>query len=84
MLTRQKLENKLNKTEKICIITVVKLPSNAVEVLTNYQELEAKKDYLLNAYDENLQLKNMPDIKLLDCIVISENDLNSTSLREVL
>jgi hypothetical protein len=76
MLTRKKLEDKLNKKDKICIITTCLLPTKAVEVLTNYQELEGKKEYLLNAYDENLCLKTMKDIKLLDCIVICESDIN--------
>jgi hypothetical protein len=75
MLTRNKLEKKLSKENKICIVTTCILPSKAVEVLTNFQELDAKRDYLLNAYDENLCLKNMKEIKLLDCIVISKDDL---------
>ena len=77
MLTRKKLEAKLNKPDKICMTTVCLLPTGAVETLTNYQELEGKKDYLLNAYDENLRLKTMQDIILLDCIVISKEDLNN-------
>lgn len=75
MLTREKLEKKLNKENKVCIVTTCKLPSGAVEVLINYQELEAKKEYLLNAYNESLELKTMKEIKLLDCIVISKEDL---------
>lgn len=75
MLNREKLEKKLNKENKVCIITTCKLPSGSVEVLINYQKLEEKKDYLLNAYDDNLKLKTMQDIKLLDLIVISESDL---------
>lgn len=75
MLTRKKLEDKLNKVDKICIVTVGLLPGGAVEVITNYQNLEVKRDYLLNAYDEELKLKTMQEIKLLDCIVISKNDL---------
>jgi len=76
MLTREKLEIKLNKPGKICMTTVCLLPSGAIETLTNYQELESKKDYLLQAYDNDLRLKTMPSIILLDCIVICEEDIN--------
>lgn len=75
MLTRKKLEEKLNKSDKICIVTACKLPSNAIETLVNYQKLEEKKEYLLSAYDDNLKLKTMKDIQLLDCIVISDSDI---------
>ena len=76
MLKRESLEKKLNKKNKICIVTTCLLPTKAVEVLINYQELEGKKEYLLNAYDENLCLKVNKDIKLLDCIVIANEDLD--------
>jgi hypothetical protein len=76
MLTRKKLEQKLNKEDKICMTTVCLLPSGAIETLVNYQDLEAKKKYLLSAYDEKLRLKTMQDIILLDCIVISKNDVD--------
>lgn len=75
MLTRKKLEDKLNKSNKVCIITVCSLPGGAVETLVNYQNLHEKRNYLLNAYDDNLKLNTMPEIKLLDCIVISESDI---------
>lgn len=74
MLTREKLENKLNKQNKICIVTVCKLPGGAVETLVNYQNLEEKKNYILNTYDEDCRLIYMKEIRLLDLIVISEND----------
>lgn len=76
MLTYEKLEKKLNKSAKIVIVTTVLLPSLAVETLVNYHELEEKADYLLNAYDKNLCLKTFDKIKLLDVIVISNDDIN--------
>jgi hypothetical protein len=42
MLTREKLETKLSKPDKIVIATVCVLPSGAPEVITNYLELEEK------------------------------------------
>jgi hypothetical protein len=52
------------------IVTVVTLPSGALEVITNYQKLDEKMEYLINAYDDNLVLKSCPQIKLLDCIIL--------------
>lgn len=75
MLTREKLEQKLNKKHKICMTTVCLLPSGAIETLVNYQDLEAKKEYLLNAYDDQCRLKTKSDIRLLDIIVISNDDI---------
>lgn len=74
-MTHHNLEQKLNKENKICIVTCCKLPSGAIETLVNYQDLESKKNYLLNAYDNNLRLKTMQDIVLLDCIVIAKKDI---------
>ena len=74
MITRKNLEKKLNQLNKECIITVCTLPSGGLETIVNYMCLDEKRDYLLNAYDEQLKLKTMPDIKLIDCIVISTFD----------
>jgi hypothetical protein len=70
MLTYEKLKTKLNKDNKKLIITVVKLPSGALETLVNNSELDAKANYLLNAYGKNLRLKTMDQIELLDIIVL--------------
>lgn len=43
MLTRQKLEEKLDKSNKICIVTTCVLPGGAVETIVNYQNLHEKK-----------------------------------------
>jgi hypothetical protein len=61
--------NKINKEDVRLIITVVLLPSGAYEVITNYEKLQYKIDYLMNAYDEDLRLKTFKDIKLIDCII---------------
>jgi hypothetical protein len=71
MLTLEKLKKKIDCYEEPkLIVTVVKLPTGALEVITNYQELKAKLDYILNAYDDNLCLKTCPQIKLMDCIIL--------------
>ena len=71
MFDLEKLKKKIDycKNPEV-IITVVKLPTGALEVITNYQELQGKIDYILKAYDDNLCLKTCPQIKLLDCIIL--------------
>lgn len=71
MLTLEKLKKKIDycKEPKL-IVTVVKLPTGALETLVNNSELKAKLEYIMNAYDENLCLKTCPDIKLMDCIIL--------------
>jgi hypothetical protein len=71
MFDLEKLKKKIDccKNPEV-IITVVKLPTGALEVITNYQELQGKIDYILNAYDDNLCLKTCPQIKLMDCIIL--------------
>ena len=75
MLTMKKLEEMAVKDHKICMTTACVLPSGAVEIITNYDRLDEKFEYLINAYDDNLRLKTMKDIKLLDCMVICKSDL---------
>ena len=80
MLTRQEFLNKISKAREngklSVIVTVVTLPKSetdkesAIEVITNYQNLDTKISYLLNAYDDDLCLKSKKDIKLLDCIIL--------------
>lgn len=79
MLTRSNFENKLNKKDKICIIITVQLPKGieAIETITNYNALEEKAKYLLNAYDNELSLKTKKEIKILDLIVICKDDLRT-------
>ena len=69
MLTRKKFEEKLQKQNMKLIITVVKLHTGALETLINSSELESKKEYLLNAYDNELKLKTFREIELIDIIV---------------
>ena len=75
MLTREKIikkvENLDNQQQPLqLIVTVVKLPTGAKEVITNTEFLDEKIKYILDAYDDNLNLKTCPYIKLLDCIIL--------------
>jgi hypothetical protein len=74
-MNRDSYEKKLNKPNKKMIVTAVQLPSKEIETIINYNGLEEKAEYLLNAYDDNLCLKSFNKIKILDLIVISEADI---------
>ena len=47
------------------LVTLVLLPSGAVEVITNTRKIESKIEYLLNAYDERFCLKNNPEVQIV-------------------
>jgi hypothetical protein len=51
------------------LVTVVRLPSGALETIVNYQNLPEKIQYLINAYDDDLKLKTCPEIQLIDFIL---------------
>lgn len=74
-MNRASYESKLKKSNKKMIVTAVQLPSKEIETIINYNGLEEKAEYLLNAYDDNLCLKSFNKIKILDLIVISEADI---------
>lgn len=64
----KKLE--LLKGKMQLLITVVKLPNGALETITNYQNLGAKMDYLVEAYDDDMKLKTNKNIQIVDCILL--------------
>lgn len=74
-MTRKSYESKLKKSNKKVIITAVQLPSKEIETIVNYTGLEEKTEYLLNAYDENVCLKSFNKIRIVDLIVVSEDDI---------
>lgn len=51
------------------LVTAVKLPTNAIEVITNSQGIESKIEYLVNAYDEDFRLKTNPDVQIIGFLV---------------
>lgn len=71
-MTKQELINKYEDVDSHprLIVTVVTLPSGAFEVITNYEYLDDKINYLLSIYDDNLVMKSNPSIRLLDCIIL--------------
>lgn len=47
------------------LVTLVRLPSGAVEVITNTRQLETKIKYLIETYDENFKLKANPEVEIV-------------------
>jgi hypothetical protein len=51
-------------------ILVIELPNGGLETITNYQNLYEKMDYIVEAYDNDLKLKNNPNIQIIDFILL--------------
>jgi hypothetical protein len=61
---------KIGKDKLSILVTVSRLPTGAKEVIINYQELDKKVDYIIDAYNDNLELKTCTVIKILDFVVL--------------
>lgn len=53
------------------VVTVaVKLPSGAIEVITNTEDTLNKMTYYMSAYDDEFKLKTNADIQIVGCMVV--------------
>ena len=52
------------------LITAVKLPTGAIELAVNNQNIAEKIDYILEAYDDNMCLKSNPEIVMQNIMVV--------------
>lgn len=52
------------------LIAAVKLPTGAVEVITNTAQIPTKADYYANAYDEEFKLKTNPEVQIIGFMII--------------
>lgn len=52
------------------IVTAVRLPTGAIELAVNSQDIAGKIDYILGAYNDNMELKTNSDIKMEDALVV--------------
>ena len=52
------------------LITAVKLPTGAIELAINTENIESKIDYILNAYDAEMCLKTNPEIRMANLMVV--------------
>ena len=52
------------------IVTAVKLPTGAIELAVNHENIAEKIDYILEAYDDQMRLKTNPDIIMAQIMVV--------------
>ena len=52
------------------LIVAVSLPTGAVEIITNTEQIGSKTEYYKNAYDENFCLKTNPAIKIVSYMLV--------------
>ena len=52
------------------IVTAVKLPTGAIELAVNNENIAEKIDYILEAYDDQMRLKTNPDTIMTQIMVV--------------
>lgn len=52
------------------IVTAVKLPTGAIELAVNTDNIVEKIDYILDAYDEEMRLKTNTDIVMSNIMIV--------------
>ena len=52
------------------LVTAVKLPTGAIELAVNNQNITDKIDYILEAYDDDMQLKTNTSIKMANILIV--------------
>lgn len=57
------------KQEPSVLVTAVKLPSGAIEVITNHQELEEKLKYIGKEYDHEFKLRRNNDVQIVGYLI---------------
>ena len=60
-------------SEKIkikAIVVAVQLPSGAVEIITNYEDLENKYMYYLETYDSDMVMYKNENIRIINWMIL--------------
>ena len=52
------------------IVTAVKLPTGAIELAINTENIAEKIDYILEAYDQDMQLKTNTSVVMQNLMVV--------------
>ena len=52
------------------IVVAIQLPSGAVEIITNYEDLENKYMYYLETYDSDLVMYKNENIRIIDWMIL--------------
>lgn len=68
---KEEFIKEVSKKDDLKIISMaVKLPSGAIEVITNTQDLENKARYYAKTYDDDFRLKHNKDIQIVGYMVV--------------
>lgn len=67
---RQKILEALECCEMQAVVAAVRQPTGAIEMITNYQNLEDKLAYYLTAYDEDMILLANSNIRIVDIMIV--------------
>lgn len=71
MSNKHKFVKDYNKQIKVrAIVVAIQLPSGAVEIITNYEDLENKYMYYLESYDADMVMYKNQNIRILDWIIL--------------
>ena len=71
MSLKQKFnEDYCEKVRVRAIVVAIQLPSGAVEIITNYEDLENKYMYYLETYDSNMVMYKNENIKIINWMVL--------------
>jgi hypothetical protein len=52
------------------LVTAVRLPTGAIETITNTEYIPEKLGYLTNAYDDRFRLKVNPEVKIVGYMIV--------------
>lgn len=52
------------------IVVAIQLPSGAVEIITNYEDLENKYMYYLETYDSNMVMYKNENIRIINWMIL--------------
>ena len=64
------MDESITEIEKATYLVVaVKLPTGAIELITNTTNLVNKADYYVTAYDDDFRLKNNKDIQIVGYMI---------------
>lgn len=71
MELRRQFEKQVSVAESWqVLVTVVELPTGAMEVITNTSQIDHKIDYLLKAYDAEFKLRSNPDVRIVGYVLV--------------
>ena len=59
-----------SKVSPKLIVVIVQLPSGALEVIANYEDLEGKYFYYLETYDKDMVMVKNPNIRIVGWIIV--------------